>query len=122
MLERAAARGVLDGLLADVAEDIARRVRGELRGLPPEERLLELLRHLDYGEMLAHLDRTPGGWELHAYNCVYRAAGERFEGVCDLLPDVVRRAAGVDAERVRCQRDGERTCHFAGGFRPTGDR
>jgi predicted ArsR family transcriptional regulator len=121
VLERAEARSMLDELLSDVAESLAARVRPELDGLPPAERLQGLMDRLDYGEMLGQLRHTPGGWEFRAYNCVYRATGERFEGVCDLLPEVVKRAAGTDAERVRCQRDGHRTCTFAGSFLPPRD-
>ena len=116
VLASAAARGWLQTLLDDVATSLAARVKGELAGLPPRARLLRLMQQLDYGEMLGRLANTPGGWEFEAYNCVYRATGERFEGVCDLLPKVVVDATGMDAERVRCQRDGNRTCHFAGSY------
>lgn len=117
VLASAAARGELDTLLDDVAASLVERVRDDLDELPPRARLLELMRRLDYGEMLGRLANTPGGWEFEAYNCVYRAAGERFEGVCELLPKVVEGATGIEAERVRCQRDGHRTCHFAGSYR-----
>ena len=116
VLESAATRGLLDTLLDDVAAALAARVKDELEPLPPRARLLKLMQQLDYGEMLGRLANTPGGWEFEAYNCVYRATGERFEGVCDLLPRVVEDATGMDAERVRCQRDGGHTCHFAGSY------
>lgn len=121
VLERAQARALLDELLSDVASSLAERIRPDLEGLPAPERLERLMEHLDYGEMLGQLRETPGGWEFHAYNCVYRATGERFEGVCELLPAVVKRAAGTEAERVRCQRDGHRTCYFAGSYLPPDD-
>ncbi len=116
VLDSAAARGELEALLDDVAEGLAGRVRDDLDGLPPRARLLELMRRLDYGDMLGRLANTEGGWEFEAFNCVYRATGERFEGVCELLPKVVTGATGMPAERVRCQRDGHRSCHFAGGY------
>ncbi len=47
---------------------------------------------------------------------MYYEAGLRFEPVCDLLPRTIRRATGLPAERVVCQRDGARACRFAGGF------
>lgn len=116
VLASAAARGQLEGLLQDVASGLAEGVRAELAALPPRARLLALMQRLDYGDMLGRLSNTEGGWEFHAYNCVYRHTGERFEPVCDLLPKVVRFATGMPAERVRCQRDGNRTCHFAGSY------
>lgn len=121
VLESAASRGVLDMLLDDVAATLAARVKDDLDPLPPRARLLKLMQQLDYGEMLGRLANTPGGWEFEAYNCVYRATGERFEGVCNLLPKVVEDATGMAAERVRCQRDGNRTCHFAGSYRSDDD-
>jgi len=121
VLDRAAARGQLQELLDDVATSLAEGVRSELASLPPRARLLALMQRLDYGDMLGRLVNTEGGWEFHAYNCVYRDTGERFEPVCDLLPKVVRLATGMEAERVRCQRDGNRTCHFAGSYRDLRD-
>lgn len=117
VLESAAARGMLNELLDDVAASLAGSVKAELAGLPPRARLLALMQRLDYGDMLGRLANTEGGWEFHAFNCVYRDTGERFEAVCDLLPKVVRIATGMEAERVRCQRDGNRSCHFAGSYR-----
>lgn len=122
VLERAAARGVLQQLLDDVAAGLADGVRAEIAALPPRARLLALMQRLDYGDMLGRLSNTEGGWEFHAYNCVYRDTGERFEPVCDLLPRVVRLATGIGAERVRCQRDGNRSCHFAGSYLETDER
>ncbi|MEJ2668384.1 MAG: ArsR family transcriptional regulator [Deinococcales bacterium] len=122
VLERAAARGLLLELLDDVAASLADGVKADLADLPPRARLLALMQRLDYGDMLGRLANTEGGWEFHAYNCVYRATGERFEPVCDLLPKVVHYATGMDAERVRCQRDGNRTCHFAGSYLSSGER
>jgi len=121
VLDRAAARGVLQDLLDDVAAGLADGARAEIEGLPPRARLLALMQRLDYGDMLGRLANTEGGWEFHAYNCVYRDTGERFEAVCDLLPTVVRLATGMAAERVRCQRDGNHSCHFAGSYLETGE-
>ncbi len=122
VLERAEARGTLLELLDDVAAQLAGSAARELEGLAPRARLLALMQRLDYGDMLGRLANTEGGWEFHAYNCVYRATGERFEPVCDLLPKVVRLATGMEAERVRCQRDGNHSCHFAGSYRRADER
>jgi predicted ArsR family transcriptional regulator len=66
--------------------------------------------------MLGKFGKTTSSWEFKAYNCVYRDTGCKFEAVCNLLPKVIKRAKHLTAERVICQRDGERYCHFAGGF------
>lgn len=62
--------------------------------------------------MLSELKKSESGWELLAYNCVYREAGIRFKEVCDLLPRVIAQVTGLPAERPICQRDGARACTF----------
>ncbi|MDZ7708414.1 MAG: ArsR family transcriptional regulator [Trueperaceae bacterium] len=116
VLAEAEADQRLSGLLDRVAQRLADSVHDELSALPPRERLRALMERLDYGEMMGRLDETRGGWTFEAHNCVYYQAGLRFEPVCDLLPRTIRRATGLPAERVVCQRDGARACRFAGGF------
>lgn len=116
VLAEAEADQRLTGLLDRVAQRLADSVHDELSGLPPRERLRALMEKLDYGEMMGRLDEERGGWTFEAHNCVYYQAGLRFEQVCDLLPRTIRRATGLPAERVVCQRDGVRACRFAGGF------
>lgn len=127
VLEEAEAEDRLSALLDGVAHRLGGAVRDELEPLPPRQRLLTLMERLDYGDMLGHLEEAPGdGWTFEAHNCVYYQAGVRFEPVCDLLPRSIRSATGLPAERVVCQRDGSRTCHFAGSYRrdraPEGQR
>ena len=105
----------LDAVMEGVADRLVRQLEGTVTGRTPEERLTSLLASLDYGEMLAQVETTEGGWELRAYNCVYRDAGYRFEPVCDVLAKVITRATGLPAERPWCQRDGERACTFTIG-------
>ena len=116
VLAEAEAAGRLDATLDGVARRLADSVRTELEGLPPAERLQALMERLDYGEMLGHLQQEGLTWNFSAYNCVYYKAGQRFEGVCDLLPRAVSRATGLPAERVVCQRDGASACQFAGSL------
>jgi predicted ArsR family transcriptional regulator len=116
LLAEAEAQGSLEPLLSGIAARLAASLRDELIDLPPRARLLTLLRRLDYGDMLPALTLRPPAWHLVAHNCVYREAGCQVEGVCELLPRVVRLATDLPAERVACQRDGERTCTFAGSL------
>ena len=119
VLGEAAAEDRLRDLLDGVARRLGDAVRGELEPLPPRQRLLALMEQLDYGDMLGRLDdETNDGWTFEAHNCVYYQAGVRFEPVCDLLPRTIRTATGLPAERLICQRDGARTCRFAGSYRP----
>jgi predicted ArsR family transcriptional regulator len=120
VLAEAEAAGRLDETLDGVARRLADSVRTEIEGLPPAERLHALMERLDYGEMLGHLRREGLTWTFAAYNCVYYRAGQRFEGVCDLLPRAVSRATGLPAERVVCQRDGASACQFAGSLQEDG--
>lgn len=120
ILEQAAERDDLAQILDGVARKLGAQVRPEIAHLGPEDRLLALMERLDYGDMLGRLETTPGGWEFRAFNCVYRDAGVRFEEVCELLPRIVRAATDLPCERVVCQRDGHRSCVFAGGFIPEG--
>lgn len=117
VLEEAEAEDRLSALLDGVARRLGGAVRDELEGLPPRDRLLALMDRLDYGDMMGHLEETAGeAWTFEAHNCVYYRAGVRFEPVCDLLPRAIRSATGLPAERVVCQRDGSRTCRFAGSY------
>ncbi|MCX7601314.1 MAG: ArsR family transcriptional regulator [Meiothermus sp.] len=112
VLAEAERGGLLERLLDGVAASMATELGRKLEGLTGPARLEALLRHLDYGDMLATLEETPAGWELKAHNCLYHATGQRFEPVCNLLPQVITRATGLPAERPFCQRDGLRACHF----------
>jgi predicted ArsR family transcriptional regulator len=119
VLAEAAAEDRLRELLDAVARRLGDAVRDELEPLAPRDRLLALMERLDYGDMLGHLSHDQhDGWLFEAHNCVYYQAGVRFEPVCDLLPRTIRTATGLPAERLVCQRDGSRTCRFAGSYRP----
>jgi predicted ArsR family transcriptional regulator len=118
LLTEAERQGTLAALLEGIAQRIALSLRPELHALAPRERLLRLLRRLDYGDMLPALTLDAGAWQLVAHNCVYREAGCQVAGVCDLLPRVITLASDVPAERVACQRDGLRACTFAGSLVP----
>lgn len=116
VLEEAESSGAIAPILRGVARRLGTHVRSEIGHLPPEARLEALMDRLDFGDMLGRLERTEGGWEFRAYNCVYRDAGMHFVEVCELLPRIVREATGLPCERVICQRAGNRSCVFAGGF------
>jgi predicted ArsR family transcriptional regulator len=116
VLAQAEKQGTLDALMNDIANDLAAQLKPELGKLPPKERLLKLMEKLDYGEMLGRLESTPGGWEFKAYNCVYRDSGCKFLPICNFLPNVIQTTTALPAERVICQRDGERFCQFAGSY------
>lgn len=103
---------VLETLMTGVVDRLVEQLLPRLTGNTPRARLMSLIEQLDYGEMLARLEETGGGWELRAFNCVYREAGCKFEAVCDVLPRVITRATGLSAERPFCQRDGKRACTF----------
>ena len=93
---------------------VARRL-GDLvgAGLPAGAAGVAVLRtRLDLGAMMT-LEPTAAGWELAAYNCPYRAVGQRFEEVCDLVPQVIGAALHTGAQRPVCQRDGALACHFS---------
>lgn len=102
----------LKRLLLGVANNMVKELEPHLRGLHGEARLKKLLERVDYGDMLPELERIETGFVLLAHNCVYRATGAKFEGVCDLLPAVIEGLTGWKAERPVCQRDGARACQF----------
>lgn len=112
ILEEAQAKDLLEPILNAVVKRFIKDLGETRSSQTPEERLMALLEKLDYGEMLGQLEPTPFGWELKAYNCVYKDAGCKVEAVCDLLPKVISQATGLDAERPHCQRDGMRACTF----------
>lgn len=112
VLQVAQQHGLMDKLLDGVVEGMVQEVQPHLANLQGPEKLMALLEHLDYGDMLPKLETTPAGWELQAYNCLYYATGLKFEPVCNLLPKLVTQATGLPAERPFCQRDGKRACHF----------
>jgi predicted ArsR family transcriptional regulator len=118
VLAEAEASGAIGPILQAVARRLGALVRPELAHLSPEARLEALMVRLDFGDMLGRMERTEGGWEFRAYNCVYRDAGMRFVEVCELLPQIVQEATGLPCERVICQRAGNRSCVFAGSFTP----
>ena len=107
---------MLETLIDAVAQRLANHIKPDLKGLEPKARLHLLMEKLDYGDMLGHLQDTPGGWEFKAYNCVYRDTGCKFEPVCNLLPKVIHLSTELSAERVICQRDAMPYCHFAGDY------
>jgi predicted ArsR family transcriptional regulator len=119
VLQEAEARDQLEEVLDGVVARMAAQVAPELEGLTGEDRLQGLAHMLDFGNMLADMEATQGGWELRAYNCSYRDTGFKFEAVCNLMPRVITRLTGLPAERLACQRDSERACHFTVGRRQT---
>jgi predicted ArsR family transcriptional regulator len=112
VLLEAREQGALPALMEGVARRLGTQVRDALEGLRDEARVRALRDLLDIGEML-HLERTPAGFELRAYNCLYRAAGQKFEPVCDLVPRIIALATDANVERPSCQRDGQRACVFS---------
>ncbi len=118
LLAEGARQHVLEPLLRGVVESLAAPLRPALASLPPRERLRGVLTALEYGDMLPVLTVEDEGWRLVAHNCVYRDAGCQVAEVCELLPRVVEASTGLPAERIACQRDGERACTFSGGWRP----
>lgn len=112
VLEEAQDEEVLEPLMTGVINRLVEQLSPNLTGNTPRTKLMSLIEQLDYGEMLARLEETESGWELRAFNCVYREAGCKFETVCNVLPRVITKATGLRAERPFCQRDGERACTF----------
>ena len=112
ILEQAHDSQLLEPIMQGVVNKLVSQLEPNLTGLNAAERLMYLLEHLDYGEMLGKLEPTEAGWELRAYNCVYRDAGCKFEAICDLLPRVISKATGLEAKRPFCQRDGQTACTF----------
>lgn len=117
LLRESARQGVLEPLLRGVVESLSAPLRPALAPLAPRERLGAALTALEYGDMLPVLTIEEDGWRLEAHNCVYRDAGCQEAAVCELLPRVIESAADLPAERIACQRDGERACTFSGGWR-----
>jgi predicted ArsR family transcriptional regulator len=112
ILSEAQSQGVLPALMQGVAQRLSDQLKPALENTQGETRLQLLRDLLDVGEML-HLERTPAGFELRAYNCLYRAAGSKFEAVCDLVPNTIGLALGSSVDRPACQRDGQRACIFS---------
>lgn len=115
VLTTANAHGELPALMTHLTEHLVHELTPKLHGLNGEDRLKAAVHHLDLSGPLVDLERTPGGWEVHAYNCPYLAVGRKFEAVCDLAPRVLTLATGLPAERPACQRDGERACRLTIG-------
>ncbi len=113
VLGQAEAEDLLEPLLEGVAQQLQRQLSPTLRGLKGEARFKALVEHLDYGGMLSTLEEIEGGWELRAFNCFYHAVGCKFEAVCDVTPRIITLTTGLPAERLFCQRDGKRACHFS---------
>ncbi|SMB94477.1 helix-turn-helix transcriptional regulator [Deinococcus hopiensis] len=111
ILAEAEHQTMLDPLVGSLVKRLADQIRPKLENLTHEERILLAAEHLNLGGNLSQLERTPGGWELRAYNCPYLAVGCRFEAVCNIAPRVLSIATGLAAERVVCQRDGKAACH-----------
>ena len=111
ILAEAEHQTMLDPLVGSLVKRLADQIRPKLENLSHEERILLAAEQLNLGGNLTQLERTPGGWELRAYNCPYLAVGCRFEAVCNIAPRVLSIATGLVAERVVCQRDGKAACH-----------
>jgi len=111
VLLEAKEQNVLEPVIDGVARRFAEQLKPELAKLSAEAKVRHLRDRLDIGEML-FLETTPIGWELKAYNCLYKAAGCKFEAVWDLVPKVLELSLETSVERPLCQRDGERSCIF----------
>jgi predicted ArsR family transcriptional regulator len=105
-------RTLLGTVFDDIAIKLATQMRPSLEGLSGKARLEAAAQHLNLLGPLSEIEDTPAGWEVHAYNCPYLAAGRSFEAVCELAPRVITQATGMPAERPACQRDGQRACHL----------
>lgn len=112
VLSIAEKQGHLTSIMEEVANTIANDLKPNLTNLKDKELLVQLLHQLDYGDMLGTMTEHSGSYEINAYNCLYKDTGDKFVEVCDLLPAVVNKATGLEAERPSCQRDGARACHF----------
>ena len=112
VLSVAEKQGYLQTMMEEVADTIAANLKPNLANLKEKDLLEQLLHQLDYGDMLGTMSDHRGSYEIHAHNCLYKDTGGEFVEVCDLLPTVINKATGLEAERPSCQRDGERACHF----------
>ncbi len=112
VLEEAKDKGLLEQIIDGVVNRLVCQLSPNIEGNTLEAQLMSLMEQLDYGEMLGKLEVTEGGWELSAYNCVYKNAGCKFEAVCDVLPKVATKVIGTPVERPSCQRDGQQACIF----------
>lgn len=112
VLAEAEAQALLEPLVGSLVRRLADQIRPLVEHLDPDARILMTAQRLNLGGHLSQLERTPGGWELRAYNCPYLAAGCKFEAVCNIAPRVISLATGFTAERVICQRDGQPACHL----------
>jgi predicted ArsR family transcriptional regulator len=112
LLLEAQTQGVLNSLMNGIARRLSAQLKVALEGKHGKDKLEMLRDLLDIGQML-HLERTEAGYELRAYNCLYKAAGSKFEAVCDLIPNIIGLATGNDTNRPVCQRDGQRACVFS---------
>ena len=112
VLSEAEDKDLIAPLLEGVAQQLQSQLSPALTGLKGEARFKALVEHLDYGGMLSTFEETKGGWELRAFNCFYHDVGCKFEAVCDVTPRIITLTTGLPAERLFCQRDGKRACHF----------
>jgi predicted ArsR family transcriptional regulator len=112
LLLEAQTQGVLNSLMNGVARRLGAQLQAALEGRQGRDRLEMLRDLLDIGHML-QLERTEAGYELRAFNCLYKTAGSKFEAVCDLIPNIIGLATGNDTNRPVCQRDGQRACVFS---------
>ncbi|MFC4637688.1 helix-turn-helix transcriptional regulator [Deinococcus hohokamensis] len=115
VLAEADHQAVLQPLLDSLVRRLAAQIQPAVAHLDPAARLQITAAQLHLGGNLSELKATPGGWEFRAYNCPYLKAGQQFEAICDMVPQVIALATGLPAERPACQRDGFPACQLTIG-------
>lgn len=91
---------------------LARRVRGQLAGSPPAERLLALSRVLSEEGYMAEVTTGAGSATLTEHNCAIPAVAERFPEICAAEARFLAEVLGADVDRREHMLAGCSTCEY----------
>jgi DeoR family suf operon transcriptional repressor len=117
--EQAGRQAVVSALEARFAE-LSRKLRKNLDGASPEQRMDEVSRVLVEGGYMAEWRHGEGGLRLTEHNCAVRALAERFPEVCAAEARFLADVLAAAVERESHMLDGCTACEYRVRFAESG--
>ncbi len=118
--EQTGRQAVVSALEARFSE-LSLKLRSELIGAPPEQRLDGLIRALVEGGYMAEWRLSAGGLRLTEHNCAVRALAERFPEICAAEARFLEEVLEATVKREAYMLDGCNACEYSVRFAEPGE-
>ena len=120
-LEAKVGRRAAVEIFEDRYDDLTRRMRTELDGATPAERLECIARLMNDAGYMAEWDERAGAFRLAEHNCAIRAVAEQFPEVCAAEEKFLAAVLGARVRREAHIPSGCNACEYSISFGDTTD-